>query len=97
MMFERFTVEARTVVVHAQEHARRLGHRYVGCEHLLLAAASTDQPASAVLREQGITPERVEEQMFASSGSAAKPACSAIWTETRCPSSGSISMPCAPG
>jgi hypothetical protein len=63
MMFERFTVEARTVVVHAQEHARRLGHRYVGCEHLLLAMTSTDQPVGAVLREQGITPDRVEQEI----------------------------------
>jgi ATP-dependent Clp protease ATP-binding subunit ClpA len=63
MMFERFTVESRTVVVHAQEHARRLGHRHIGCEHLLLAAASTEQPASAVLREQGVTPEHVEEEI----------------------------------
>ena len=63
MMFELFTVEARTVVVHAQEHARRLGHRYVGCEHLLLAVASTGQPAGTVLREQGITPQRVEEEI----------------------------------
>jgi hypothetical protein len=30
-MFERFTPETRTVVIHAQQHARRLGHRYVGC------------------------------------------------------------------
>lgn len=63
MMFERFTLDARTVVIHAQEHARRLGHRYVGCEHLLLAVASAGQPASAVLREQGITPEHVEEEI----------------------------------
>jgi ATP-dependent Clp protease ATP-binding subunit ClpA len=63
MMFERFTPDARTVVVHAQQHARRLGHRYIGCEHLLLAVASTGQPASAVLREQGITPEHVEEEI----------------------------------
>jgi ATP-dependent Clp protease ATP-binding subunit ClpA len=56
-------VDARAVVVHAQEHARRLGHRYVGCEHLLLAVASTDQPANAVLREQGISPDRVEEEI----------------------------------
>jgi Clp amino terminal domain, pathogenicity island component len=62
-MFERFTPDARMVVVHAQQHARRLGHRYIGCEHLLLALTSTDQPASAVLREQGITPERVEEEI----------------------------------
>jgi hypothetical protein len=29
MMLERFTGEARAVVVGAQQHARRLGHRYV--------------------------------------------------------------------
>jgi Clp amino terminal domain, pathogenicity island component len=39
MMFERFTDSARQVVVRAQEDARRLGHNYIGCEHLLLAAA----------------------------------------------------------
>ena len=38
-MFERFTEGARQVVVRAQENARRLGHNYIGCEHLLLAAA----------------------------------------------------------
>jgi ATP-dependent Clp protease ATP-binding subunit ClpA len=63
MMFKRFAADARTVVVHAQEHARRLGHHYIGCEHLLLALASTDQPASAVLREHGVTSARVEEEI----------------------------------
>ena len=62
-MFERFTGDARTVVIHAQEHARRLGHRYIGCEHLLLALAAIDAPAGAVLREHGLTPERVEEEI----------------------------------
>jgi len=62
-MFERFTGDARTVVVQAQEHARRLGHRYIGCEHLLLAAVSTGEPASAALREQGVTPEGVETEI----------------------------------
>ena len=42
MMFERFTDTARLVVVQAQKDARRLGHNYIGCEHLLLAAAATD-------------------------------------------------------
>ncbi|MEV6902819.1 Clp protease N-terminal domain-containing protein [Amycolatopsis sp. NPDC051372] len=51
------------MVVHAPEHARRLGHRYVGCEHLLLAVSSTDRPAADVLRERGITPDRVEEEI----------------------------------
>ena len=62
-MFERFTPHARTVVVHAQAHARRLGHRYIGCEHLLLALAGADEPAGAVLRAHGVTPERVEQEI----------------------------------
>ena len=59
-MFERFTDTARHVVVQAQEDARRLGHHHIGCEHLLMAAAATGEPASAVLRDQGVTPDRVE-------------------------------------
>lgn len=62
-MFERFTPDARAVVIHAQQHARRLGHRYVGCEHLLLAVAGTEQAAGAVLRERGVTADRVEQQI----------------------------------
>jgi Clp amino terminal domain, pathogenicity island component len=68
MMFERFTPDARTVVIHAQEHAYRLGHRFIGPEHLLLAVVATGEPASAVLREQGITPERVEEEIVRHTG-----------------------------
>jgi ATP-dependent Clp protease ATP-binding subunit ClpA len=55
-------------VVHAQEHSRRLGHRYIGCEHLLLAVVSTGQPASAVLRENGLTPEHVEVEIVRLAG-----------------------------
>jgi ATP-dependent Clp protease ATP-binding subunit ClpA len=67
-MFERFTAGARAVVVQAQEHARRLGHGYIGCEHLLLAAASTGEPAGAVLRERGVTPEGVEAEIVRRAG-----------------------------
>ena len=59
-MFERFTGTARHVVVQAQQDARRLGHNYIGCEHLLMAAAAAAEPAGAVLRDQGVTPERIE-------------------------------------
>jgi ATP-dependent Clp protease ATP-binding subunit ClpA len=62
-MFERFTPDARAVVVHAQQHARRLGHRYIGCEHLLLAVAGTEQVVGVVLRERGVTADRVEQQI----------------------------------
>jgi ATP-dependent Clp protease ATP-binding subunit ClpA len=63
MMFERFTDDARAVVIKAQEDARRLGHRYIGCEHLLLAVASADRAASMVMREHGVTPERAETEI----------------------------------
>ena len=59
-MFERFTGTARNVVAQAQADARRLGHNYIGCEHLLLASAAADEPAGAVLRDHGVTPERIE-------------------------------------
>jgi ATP-dependent Clp protease ATP-binding subunit ClpA len=62
-MFERFTGGARAAVAQAQEHARRLGHRYIGCEHLLLAAVSTGGPTAAALRQHGVTPEAVETEI----------------------------------
>ena len=62
-MFERFTTDARTVVSDAQQHARRMGHRYIGCEHLLLAVVGMEQPAAKVMRETGVTPPYVEQQI----------------------------------
>ncbi|MEJ7689295.1 MAG: Clp protease N-terminal domain-containing protein [Nocardioidaceae bacterium] len=59
-MFERFTEEARAVVVDAQLHARRLGHGYLGCEHLLLALPSTEGQLGLMLRRLGMTTEAVE-------------------------------------
>ena len=58
-----FTDDARTIMVHSQEHARRLGHTHVGGEHFLLALAAADVPAAAVLHEHGVTAERVEEEI----------------------------------
>ena len=63
-MFERFTPDARAIVVQAQQHARRLGHNFIGGEHLLLSVVSADHPASAVLAAHGITPEFVEAEML---------------------------------
>ena len=42
-MFERFTDEGRAVIPLASEHARRLGRRYIGGEHLLLALTTIKQ------------------------------------------------------
>jgi hypothetical protein len=63
MMAGHMTADARAVAMCAYQHAIRLGHRYLGGEHFLLALASADQPAGAVLRDHGVTPERVEEEI----------------------------------
>jgi ATP-dependent Clp protease ATP-binding subunit ClpA len=68
MMAGHMTPDARTVTMCAYEHAIRLGHRYLGGEHFLLALASADQPAGAVLRDHGVTPERVEEEIVHPAG-----------------------------
>ena len=67
-MFDRFTGAARRVLVQAQEDAKQFGHNYIGCEHLLLAAAAAGEPASAVLRDHGVTPDRVEAEILRSIG-----------------------------
>src|SRR6201995_2984470 len=59
-MTERFTGDARQVVVCASEQARRLGHGFIGGEHLLSGLAAAGGEVGAVLRERGVTPERVE-------------------------------------
>jgi hypothetical protein len=59
-MPERFTGDARQVVACASEQARRLGHGFIGGEHLLYGLASAGGEVGAVLRERGVTPERVE-------------------------------------
>jgi ATP-dependent Clp protease ATP-binding subunit ClpA len=53
---------ARRIVGRAQQQARALGHRGIGCEHLLFAVAESADPAGAVLREHGLTPAHVSEQ-----------------------------------
>ncbi|WP_460349724.1 Clp protease N-terminal domain-containing protein [Actinoallomurus acanthiterrae] len=55
-MFERFTDEARLVVRLSQDEARRLGHAFIGTEHLLLAILGVGHgPAAEALIAQGVT------------------------------------------
>ncbi len=57
-MFERFTDRARQTVVVAQEEARRLGHDYIGTEHLLLGLlGEPDGVAAKALNQLGISLE----------------------------------------
>lgn len=65
-MFEKFTDEARRVVVFAQEESRQLHHNYIGTEHLLLGILRVDDGvAAAILADARVTlpdaRQRVEE------------------------------------
>jgi ATP-dependent Clp protease ATP-binding subunit ClpA len=67
-MTRNFTEDADAIVVQAYEQAIRLGHPRLGGEHLLLALAAAGQPAGAVLRGHGVTPDRVEAEIVRLSG-----------------------------
>ncbi|SDO17953.1 Clp protease N-terminal domain-containing protein [Geodermatophilus sp. DSM 45219] len=67
-MFERFTTEAREVVVLAQDEARSLRHGYIGTEHLLLALLRQDTPTTAVLRRHGLDHDEVAGAVAAATG-----------------------------
>ncbi len=57
-MFERFTNGSRRVLVLAQEEARRLGHPYIGPEHILLGLVGEGNGGAAqALASAGITLE----------------------------------------
>jgi len=62
------------VVVRAQEQARRLGHGFIGTEHLLYGLACADGQVGMVLRERGVTPERYEAQFVELVGPGPHPA-----------------------
>jgi ATP-dependent Clp protease ATP-binding subunit ClpC len=58
--FDRFTKRARRVLTTAQEEARRLNHRYIGTEHILLGLVSEEGGvAMRVLEELDIKPEQI--------------------------------------
>ena len=55
-MFERFTEEARQVVVSSQDEARALHHNFIGTEHLLLGLLDQgESPTCAVFQRHGVT------------------------------------------
>jgi ATP-dependent Clp protease ATP-binding subunit ClpC len=63
-MFERFTDNARQVVVAAQDEARALRHNYIGTEHLLLGLLRDEEGIAArVLHLFDITAEDVRAEI----------------------------------
>jgi ATP-dependent Clp protease ATP-binding subunit ClpC len=65
-MFERFTDQARQVVVLAQEEARLMRHGHIGTEHLLVALARVgDDVAAPLLADHGLTGEKTRAEVVA--------------------------------
>ena len=58
--FDKFTERARRALHHAQEHAQRYNHNYIGTEHLLLGLLDVkDSVAVQVLEDMGIEPHKI--------------------------------------
>ncbi len=72
-MFERFTQDARDVVISAQGEARRLRHPGIGTSHLLLALISGGSPVANLLIERGVTRQAAEKALAEILGSSAPP------------------------
>ena len=65
-MFERFTPDARAAVTASRDEARRLGHGYIGTEHLLLGVLEEEEgTGGTALADLGLTMERVEPPLVA--------------------------------
>lgn len=74
-MFERFTDQARRVVVIAQEQARSCDHDWIGSEHLLLGLTNdSDTVAASALQAVGAGPAEVRAQVDQIVGRGTRPA-----------------------
>ena len=62
-MLERFTRDARQLVQSARQHAERLHHNYVGCEHLLLAITEQPTATASQFDGAGATWSRIEAEI----------------------------------
>jgi ATP-dependent Clp protease ATP-binding subunit ClpC len=63
-VFERFTDQARSVLVSAQDEARLLNHSFIGTEHILLGLLAAGEGIGAqALRSLGISLEAVRKEV----------------------------------
>jgi len=68
-MFERFTEQAKQVVVLAHVEARLLGHDHIAIEHLLLGLATeSDGLAARILEDLHVTPAGIRDEVVARVG-----------------------------
>ncbi len=55
-------VDAQRVLEHSVEETRRLGHHYIGTEHVLLGLVRVEGAAMEVLRRLGVTADQIRRQ-----------------------------------
>jgi ATP-dependent Clp protease ATP-binding subunit ClpA len=60
---ERLSEEVAAVLRAAAAETTRLGHRYIGGEHALIALIASDGPTGQVLREAGATAEQARSRV----------------------------------
>jgi ATP-dependent Clp protease ATP-binding subunit ClpC len=71
---DRFTKRARRVLTHAQEEARRLNHRFIGTEHILLGlVAEKGGVAMRVLNDLDISAEQIRTAVERAVGRGTRP------------------------
>jgi ATP-dependent Clp protease ATP-binding subunit ClpC len=54
--------DTQQVLEYAVDEARRLGHHYIGTEHILLGLVRVESTALEVLRRLGVTPDQIRRQ-----------------------------------
>ncbi|HRJ75258.1 MAG TPA: Clp protease N-terminal domain-containing protein [Anaerolineales bacterium] len=54
--------ETQQVLEYAVDEARRLGHHYIGTEHILLGLVRIESVAMEALRRLGVTPDQIRRQ-----------------------------------
>ena len=62
-MFERFTEDARSAVVCANDEARMLNHDFVGTEHILLGLLREEEGLARILLQYRADPETVRDAL----------------------------------
>jgi ATP-dependent Clp protease ATP-binding subunit ClpA len=68
------TDATKAVIALAVDEARKLGHKYVGTEHLVLALLAYEQGIpSKVLRQEGVNADRLRERVLAMLRTSADP------------------------
>jgi ATP-dependent Clp protease ATP-binding subunit ClpC len=83
--------DTQQVLEYAVDEARRLGHHYIGTEHILLGLVRVDGTAMEVLRRLGVTADQIRRQtrrVLNETASSPAPAVGGAQSSSRTPAAG---------